>query len=52
MNAEVGARLDAVDRPGRVAVHPLLLGGVTLVLTATVDERLLLERQVLNCKRK
>jgi len=48
VNAEVGARLDAVDGPGGVTVHPLLLSGVTLVLATTVDERLLLERQILN----
>jgi len=38
----------AVDRPRSVAVHPLVLRRVSLVLSAVVDERLLLERQVLH----
>ena len=52
---EDGAAVDAVvsrlsvDRPGRVTVHPLVLTGVPLVLTTIVDERFLLERQVLHC---
>ena len=52
---EYGAAVDAVicrltvDCPRRVTVHPLMLVGVSLVLTTIVDERLLLERQVLHC---
>jgi len=51
---EDGAAVDAmvagvtVHRSGGVASHPLVLAGVPLVLTTVVDERLLLERQVLH----
>ena len=51
---EDGAAVDAVvaraavDRPRRVSAHPLLRGGVPLVLATIVDERLLLERKVLH----
>ena len=33
----------------RVTSHPLLLAGVTLMLASVVNERLLLERQILHC---